>query len=99
MCIFACKNIATLIPTSHQMITKDSIEAAYSFFHQKKRVYDYSTNPRQRDDIEYAIGSYAGGMNAELYGLLAKGRGHFLLDHAAFASDISEAVAALERLL
>ena len=33
------------------MITKDSIETAYSFLHQKQRIYVYSTLDWQRDDI------------------------------------------------
>ena len=41
------------------MITKDSIETAYSFLHQKQRIYVYSTLDWQKDDIEIAIASYA----------------------------------------
>ena len=54
------------------MITKDSIETAYSFLHQKRRstsgrllptgrknVYIHSSLDWQKDDIEYAIASYA----------------------------------------
>ena len=37
------------------MITKDSIETAYAFFHQKHRVYIYSNMDWQKDDIEYAL--------------------------------------------
>lgn len=40
------------------MVSKDSIESAYCFFHQKWRVYSYSNNLRQKDDIEYSIASY-----------------------------------------
>ena len=40
------------------MITKDSIEAAYCFFHQKYQVYAFSNSERQKDDIEYAISSH-----------------------------------------
>ena len=36
-------------------ITRDCIESAYCFIHQKLRVFEFSTNPTQRDDIEYAI--------------------------------------------
>lgn len=49
------------------MITKDSIEAAYCFFHQKYQVYAFSNCERQKDDIEYAISSYVEVMNPELY--------------------------------
>lgn len=41
------------------MITRESIQCAYSFFHQKERIYRYSTMPWQRDDIEYAIDDYS----------------------------------------
>ena len=36
------------------MITKDAIETAYSFLHQKRNVYIHSTMDWQKDDIEYA---------------------------------------------
>ena len=39
------------------MITKDSIETAYSFLHQKQRIYVHSTLDWQKDDIEIAIDS------------------------------------------
>ena len=41
------------------MITKDSIETAYSFLHQKQRIYAHSTLDWQKDDIEVPIASYA----------------------------------------
>ena len=44
-------------------ISQDCIESAYCFIHQKLRVYEFSTNPTQRDDIEYAISQYVDGMN------------------------------------
>ena len=58
------------------MITKDSIETAYSFLHQKRRstsgrllptgrknIYIHSTLDWQKDDIELAIGSYVDDMS------------------------------------
>ena len=45
------------------MITKDSIETAYSFLHQKRNVYIQSTLDWQKDDIELAIGSYVDDMS------------------------------------
>ena len=45
------------------MITKDSIETAYSFLHQKRNVYIHSTLDWQKDDIEMAIGSYVDDMS------------------------------------
>lgn len=81
------------------VISKYEIEIAYSFLHQKQRVYEFSTMQWQMDDIEYAIGDYVGQMNPELYKTLAKGRDRFLLDHSSFASDIREAVDCLEEML
>ena len=48
------------------MITKDSIETAYSFLHQKQRIYVHSTLDWQKDDIEIAIASDADEMSQEL---------------------------------
>lgn len=79
-------------------ITRDCVESAYCFIHQKLRVYEFSTNPTQRDDIEYAIAQYVEGMNPSLYQFLAKGRKDFLLDHTRFEADMREAQARLEPL-
>ena len=77
-------------------MTKDSIESAYCFIHQKLRVYEFSTSPTQRDDIEYAIAQYVESMNPALYALLANGRKEFLLDHVNFEQDMREAQERLE---
>lgn len=87
------------INISIPVITKDEIELAYSFFHQKQRVYQYSTLDWQRDDIEYAISSYVETMNRELYAHLAQGRPDFLCSHTTFARDIREAVELLEQMI
>ena len=79
-------------------ITKDSVESAYCFFHQKLRVYEFSRNPVQRDDIEYAISQYVEGMNPQLYRLLASGRKDFLLDHTRFEQDMREALGQLSSM-
>ena len=56
------------------MITRDSIETAYSFLHQKRQVYIHSQLDWQKDDIEYAIASYVDDMNDSLcYLLLCSG--------------------------
>lgn len=81
------------------MIPKDSIETAYSFFHQKWQVYRYSTMQWQKEDIEYAISSYVDGMNKELYALLARGRESFLQPSETFASEMDEAVHQLEKMI
>jgi hypothetical protein len=81
------------------MITKDSIETAYSFLHQKLQVYLHSSLDWQRDDIEYAISSYVDGMNQELYDTISEGRRDFLRGHKEFQEDITDAVAKLEGML
>ena len=84
---------------SKDMIPKDAIESAFCFFHQKQRIYQYSTLDWQKDDIEYAIGDYADNMNKELYSILAKGRPHFLHSHSTFAKELLDAVEDLENML
>ena len=94
------------------MITKDSIETAYSFLHQKRRstsgrllptgrknVYIHSSLDWQKDDIEYAIASYADDMSRELYDAISGGRADFLCDHKRFPEDITQAVERLENML
>ena len=81
------------------MITKDSIETAYSFLHQKRNVYIHSTLDWQKDDIELAIGSYVDDMSQELYEAISDGRADFLRDHKRFQKDITIAVGKLERFL
>lgn len=80
-------------------ISQDCIESAYCFIHQKLRVYEFSTNPTQRDDIEYAISQYVDGMNPQLYQLLADGRDGFLLDHVSFEQDMRKAQEQLEKMM
>ena len=53
----------------------------------------------QKDDIEYAIDSYAAGMNPELYAVIADGNIQFLHDHTTFARDMQAALETLEKLL
>ena len=81
------------------MITKDSIETAYSFLHQKRNVYVHSSLDWQRDDIEYAIATFADGMSPSLYHAVSGGRADFLRDHGRFEDDITQAVIRLERML
>jgi len=84
---------------NHTTITADCIESAYCFIHQKLRVFEFSTNPTQRDDIEYAISQYVEGMNPQLYQLLAEDRKDYLLDHMRFEPDMREAQAKLEAMM
>lgn len=81
------------------MISKDSIETAYSFFHQKLRVYQYSNMEWQREDIVYAIGSYVEQMDKELRDELSRGRQDYLMTHDRFGEDLAEAVERLEQML
>ena len=81
------------------MITKDSIETAYSFLHQKRNVYIHSTMQWQKDDIEWSIGSYVDDMSQVLYDVLSDGMADFLRDHKRFKDDITKAVEQLERML
>lgn len=80
------------------MITKDAIETAYSFLHQKRNVYIHSTMEWQKDAIEYAIASYVDDMNPELYDILSGGNNDFLRNHQYFQQDITTAVNQLEKL-
>ncbi len=84
---------------NHTTITPDSIESAYCFIHQKLRVFEFSNNPMQRDDIEYAISQYVEGMNPQLYRLLAGERKDFLIDHTRFEEDMREAQGKLEGMM
>ena len=81
------------------MITKDSIETAYSFLHQKQRIYVHSMLDCQKDDIELAISDYANDMSQELYDTISGGRADFLCDHKRFLEDITKAVEILEKML
>ena len=81
------------------MITRDSIETAYSFLHQKRNIYIHSTLDWQKDDIELAIGSYVNDMSLELYEAISDGRADFLRDHKRFTEDITQAVERLENML
>ena len=80
-------------------ITKDSIETAYSFMHQKRNVYIHSTLAWQRDDIELSIAEYVDSMNKELYAAIAGNKPDFLRDHRHFGEDITLAVEQLEKML
>ena len=81
------------------MISKDSIETAYAFLHQKLRVYEHSTLDWQKDDIEMIIGDYADQINPELLQMLSSGRADYLKDHKKFQDDITHAVTVLESML
>ena len=81
------------------MITKDSIETAYSFLHQKRNVYIHSLLDWQKDDIEYVISTFVDDMSQELYDAISDGRTDFFRDHKQFKEDITLAVEKLEKML
>ena len=81
------------------MLTKDSIETAYSFLHQKRNVYIHSSLEWQKDDIEYAIASYVDYMNNSLYEAMSGGRDDFLRGHGRFQEDITQTVERLEKMI
>lgn len=81
------------------MMNKDVVETAYSFFHQKQRIYQYSTLDWQKDDIEYAIEEYVAAMDSDLYELVSEGRRDFLRNHITFADDLLNALKILEKML
>ena len=84
--------------TLHTAIPKDSIKTAYCFLHQKRNVYIHSSLDWQKDDIEYAIASYAESMNQQLYDALSGGRPDFLREHRRFMEDLNKAVELLESI-
>ena len=95
------KDPAILVSSVNMLLreTKDSIETAYSFLHQKQRIYVHSTLDWQKDDIELAISDYANDMSQELFDAISGGRADFLRDHKRFQEDITKAVEILEKML
>lgn len=83
----------------HTMISKHCIEEAYCFLHQKQRVYQFSTDTRQREDIEYAVEQFVDGMPPSLYAAINGGDTHYLRDYTVFAAQLEDAVDKLESLL
>ena len=76
-----------------------AIGQAYAFFHQKEKVYRFSTSEAEKDHIEDSISSYVNQMSPELYTALSGGSDAFLREHSTFQEDIREALDKLERLL
>ena len=76
-----------------------AIEQAYAFFHQKEKVYRFSTSEAEKDHIEDAISSYVNQMSPDLYKALSGGSDAFLREHTTFPEDIREALDKLESWL
>lgn len=81
------------------MITRDSVETAYSFLHQKRNVYVHSSIGWQRDEIEYAIASYVDDMSRELYDEISMGEGRFPEGPREISGGYTSAVERLEEML
>ena len=78
---------------------RSAVEQAYAFFHQKERVYRYSTSEAEMDHIEDSIASYVNRMSPELYAALSGGSNTFLREHITFSEDLQQAVSQLEAWL
>ena len=75
------------------------IEQAYSFFHQKLKVYEHSTSEKEMDHIEDTIASYADAMSPSLFRELSGGHSAFLHEHPMFLADLRHSVATMEAML
>lgn len=75
------------------------IEQAYSFFHQKLKVYEHSTSEKEMDHIEDTIAFYADAMSPSLFRELSGGHSAFLHEHPMFLADLRHSVAAMETML
>ena len=78
---------------------RNIIEQAYAFFHQKAKVYKYSTSEREKDHIEDVIAAYVNAMSQDLYAALSDGDDAYLKEHGPFGSQLEDAVAKMERML
>jgi len=81
------------------MTDRNIIEQAYCFFHQKWRVYSGKSSETQKDDIEYAISSYADSMSLELFDEISCGNPSFLREHVSFEEDMKAALERLESMM
>ena len=80
-------------------MNRNSVEQAYAFFHQKLKVYAYSTSEKEMDHIEDCIASYANGMSEALFDELSGGNPAFLHEHSSFREDLTRAVNTMEAWL
>ena len=80
-------------------VDRNIIEQAYAFFHQKLKVYEYSTSEKEMDHIEDSISSYADAMFPALFDVLSGGNKAFLHEHTSFLNDLRLAVTLMEKKL
>ena len=78
---------------------RNAIEQAYAFFHQKLKVYEYSTSEKEMDHIEDCIAIYSNSMSKDLFDELSGGNPAFLHEHTTFLEDLKKAVCLMEALL
>jgi len=78
---------------------RNIIEQAYAFFHQKAKVYKYSTSEREKDHIEDVIAAYVNSMSPTLYATLSDGDDAYLKEHCSFGRQLEDAVNKMEKLL
>jgi len=78
---------------------RNIIEQAYAFFHQKAKVYKYSTSEAEKDHIEDVIAAYVNSMSPALYAVLSDGDDAYLKEHSSFGRQLEEAVTHMEELL
>ena len=80
-------------------VDRSVIEQAYSFFHQKLKVYEHSISEKEMDHIEDTIASYADAMSPSLFRELSGGHSAFLHEHPMFLADLRHSVATMEAML
>ena len=80
-------------------VDRNIILQAYAFFHQKERVYAYSTSETEKDHIEDVIADYVNGMSPNLYAILSGGDNTFLREHPSFETQLKESLEKMENLL
>ena len=78
---------------------QSAAQQAYAFFHQKEKVYRFSTSETEKDHIEEAISSYVNQMSPELYETLSDGSASFLREHVSFPEDLRDALEKLEKMI
>lgn len=78
---------------------RNIIEQAYSFFHQKEKVYSHSTSESEKDHIENVIADYVNAMSPTLYAELSGGDNTFLREHPTFGRQLKESLEKMEILL
>ena len=80
-------------------IDRNIVQQAYAFFHQKERVYAYSSSETEKDHIEDTIADYVNSMSPELYAHLSGGDNTFLREHPTFETQLKASLEKMEKML